>query len=89
MYNHHDDATLFADKFMTDNAGKQLVSTQLRLMLSHPATNRKQLSEKLLRIGRSYIGDNDKMVKSINILFSGFLTDLYSPNPIDEIETFL
>ena len=93
MYNHPDDATLFVDKFMTGNVSKQtgnvskqLVYRKIRIMLSHPSTNKKQLSEKLLGIAQYFAGDNDRILQSINKLFLTFLNTWLSGTNF--IETF-
>ena len=86
MYNHPDDATLFVDKFMTGNVSKQLVYRKIRIMLSHPSTNKKQLSEKLLGIAKYFAGDNDRILQSINNLFLTFLNTWLSGT--NSIETF-
>ena len=86
MYNHPDDATLFVDKFMTRSVSKQLVYRKIRIMLSHPSTNKKQLSEKLLGIARYFAGDNDRILQSINNLFLKFLNRWLSGS--NSIETF-
>ena len=66
-------ATLFTDKFLTDAGSKSLANMKISVMLSHRKTDAESLADALLKIGKAFENNDEKIMEGVNRLYSEFL----------------